>query len=65
MLQKYLPLRHEPATEAISTGGRYLFREYEDAIKYRDFLETKVFPVNTLPSGSVRSSSTPSSSLGP
>jgi hypothetical protein len=44
MRHKYLPLRHDPATGAISTGGRYLFRSYDDAIKYRDFLETKVFP---------------------
>jgi hypothetical protein len=42
MRHKYLPLRHDPATGAISTGGRYLFRRYEDAIKYRDFLEAKV-----------------------
>jgi hypothetical protein len=44
MRHKYLPLRHDPATGAISSGGRYLFRAYEDATKYRDFLETKVFP---------------------
>jgi hypothetical protein len=44
MRHKYLPLRHDPATGAISTGGRYLFRGYEDATKYRDFLESKVFP---------------------
>jgi hypothetical protein len=44
MRHKYLPLRHDPATGAISTGGRYLFRSYEDATKYRDFLEAKVFP---------------------
>jgi hypothetical protein len=44
MRHKYLPLRHDPATGAISSGGRYLFREYEDATKYRDFLEAKVFP---------------------
>jgi len=43
MRHKYLPLRHDPATGAISTGGRYLFRGYEDATKYRDFLEAKVF----------------------
>jgi hypothetical protein len=34
MRHKYLPLRHDPATGAI----------YEDATKYRDFLEAKVFP---------------------
>ena len=44
MRHKYLPLRHDPATGAISTGGRYLFRSYGDATKYRDFLEAKVFP---------------------
>jgi hypothetical protein len=44
MRHKYLPLRHDPATGAISTGGRYLFRGYEDATRYRDFLEAKVFP---------------------
>jgi len=44
MRHKYLPLRHDPATGAISTGGRYLFRAYEDATKYRDFLEAKVLP---------------------
>jgi hypothetical protein len=44
MRHKYLPLRHDPATGAISTGGRYLFRSYEDATNYRDFLEAKVFP---------------------
>ena len=44
MRHKYLPLRHDPATGAISSGGRYLFRGYEDATKFRDFLETKVFP---------------------
>jgi hypothetical protein len=44
MRHKYLPLRHDPATGAISTGGRYLFCAYEDATKYRDFLEAKVFP---------------------
>ena len=44
MRHKYLPLRHDPATGAISTGGRYLFRGYEDATKYRDFLEAKVIP---------------------
>ena len=43
MRHKHLPLRHDPATGAISTGGRYLFRRYEDATKYRDFLEAKVF----------------------
>jgi hypothetical protein len=44
MRHKYLPLRYDPATEAISSGGRYLFRGYEDAARYRDFLEAKVFP---------------------
>jgi hypothetical protein len=44
MRHKYLPLRHDPATGAISSGGRYLFRGYEDATKYRDYLEAKVFP---------------------
>jgi hypothetical protein len=44
MRHKYLPLRHDPATGALSSGGRYLFRRYEDATRYRDFLETKVFP---------------------
>jgi hypothetical protein len=44
MRHKYLPLRHDPATGAISSGGRYLFRSYDDATKYRDFLEAKVFP---------------------
>lgn len=44
MRHKYLPLRHDPATGALSSGGRYLFRRYEDAIRYRDFLEAKVFP---------------------
>jgi hypothetical protein len=44
MRHKYLPLHHDPATGAISTGGRYLFRGYEDATKFRDFLEAKVFP---------------------
>ena len=39
MRHKYLPLRHDPATGAISSGGRYLFRGYEDATKYRHFLE--------------------------
>ena len=43
MRHKYLPLRHDPATGAISSGGRYLFRGYEDATKFRDFLEAKVF----------------------
>ena len=37
MRHKYLPLHHEPATGAISSGGRYLFRGYEDATNYRDF----------------------------
>ena len=64
MRHKYLPLRHDPATGAISTGDRYLFCSYEDATKYRDFLEAKVFPGDRQPSGSVRSSSTPSGSLG-
>src|SRR5262245_15498899 len=41
MRHKYLPLRHDPATGAISS---YPFRHYEDATKYRDFLEAKVFP---------------------
>jgi hypothetical protein len=41
---KYVPLRHDPATGAISTGGRYLFHFYEEATKFRDFLEAKVFP---------------------
>jgi hypothetical protein len=44
MRHKYLPLRHDPATGDISSGGHYLFRGYEDATKYRDFLEAKVFP---------------------
>jgi hypothetical protein len=44
MRHKYLPLHHDPATGAISSGGRYLFRGYEDAVKFRDFLEAKVFP---------------------
>ena len=44
MRHKYMPLRHNPATGALSSGGRYLFRRYEDAIEYRDFLEAKVFP---------------------
>ena len=44
MRHKYLPLRHDPATGALSTGGRYLFRSYEDATKYRDFLEAKILP---------------------
>jgi hypothetical protein len=44
MRHKYLPLRHDPATGAISTGGRYLFHLYEEASTYRDFLEAKVFP---------------------
>jgi hypothetical protein len=44
MRHKYLPLRHDPATGAISSGGCYLFRGYEDATKFRDFLEAKVFP---------------------
>ena len=43
MRHKYLPLRHDPATGALSSGGSYLFRRYEDAVKYRDFLEAKVF----------------------
>ena len=49
MRHKYLPLRHDPATGAISSGGRYLFRGYEDATKYRDFLEAKVFPSEQTP----------------
>jgi len=44
MRHKYLPLRHDPATGAISSGGRYLFRGYEDATKYRDFLEEPRLP---------------------
>lgn len=44
MRHKYLPLWHDPATGAISAGGRYLFRTYEDATTFRDFLEAKVFP---------------------
>jgi hypothetical protein len=36
MRNKYLPLSHDPATGAISTGGRYLFRGFEDATKYRE-----------------------------
>jgi hypothetical protein len=44
MRHKYLPLRYDPATGAITSGGRYLFRSYDDATKYRDFLEAKVFP---------------------
>jgi hypothetical protein len=44
MRHKYLPLRHDPATGALSTGGRYLFRSYQDAVHYRNFLEDKVFP---------------------
>src|SRR5262249_58466903 len=64
MRHKYLPLRHDPATGAISSGGRYLFRGYDDATKFRDLIETKVFPVNRQPSGSVRSSQTRSGSPG-
>src|SRR5215472_4350928 len=44
MRHKYLPLRHDPATGTISSGGHYLFRNYDDATKFRDFLEEKVFP---------------------
>jgi hypothetical protein len=44
MRHKYLPLWHDPATGAISAGGRYLFRTYEEATAFRDFLEAKVFP---------------------
>jgi hypothetical protein len=44
MRHKYVPLRHDPATGAITSGGRYLFRSYDDATKYRDFLEAKIFP---------------------
>jgi hypothetical protein len=44
MRHKYLPLRHDPATGAISSGGHYLFRGYEDATKFSDFLAAKVFP---------------------
>jgi hypothetical protein len=44
MRHKYLPLHHDPATGTISSGGRYLFRGYEDATKYRDFLGAKIFP---------------------
>jgi hypothetical protein len=43
MRHKYLPLRHDPATGAISSGGRYLFRSYDDATRFRDFLEAKTF----------------------
>ena len=64
MRDKYLPLHHDPATGAISSGGRYLFRGYDDATKFRDLIETKVFPVNRQPSGSVRSSQTRSGSPG-
>jgi hypothetical protein len=44
MRHKYLPLRHDPATGAISGGGRYLFRTYQEAVNFRDFLEAKIFP---------------------
>src|SRR5262245_14506929 len=64
MRHKYLPLRHDPATGAISTGGRYLFRGYEDATSTATFLRRRFSPVNKQLSGSVRSSSTPSDSLG-
>jgi hypothetical protein len=44
MRHKYLPLSHDPATGDLSTGGRYLFRSYEDATKFHDWLEAKVLP---------------------
>lgn len=44
MRHQYLPLHHDPATGARSSGGSYLFRRYEDATQYRDFLEAKVLP---------------------
>src|SRR5262249_31182216 len=44
MRHKYLPLRHDPATAALSSRARYLFRHYEDATKYRDSLAATVFP---------------------
>ncbi|WP_027583989.1 hypothetical protein [Bradyrhizobium sp. Ai1a-2] len=44
MRHKYVPLRHDPVTGAISSGGRYLFRGYEDAIRFRDYLDGLTFP---------------------
>jgi hypothetical protein len=61
MRHKYLPLRHDPATGAISSGGRYLFRARPSTAT---FLRRRSSPVNRQPSGSVRSSSTPSGSPG-
>ena len=65
MRHKYLPLRHDPATGAISSGGRYLFRA---AMRTRPstatFLRRRSSPVNRQPSGSVRSSQTRSGSPG-
>jgi hypothetical protein len=44
MMRKYLPLRHDPATGAITAGGRYLFETYEQATAFRDQLEKLVVP---------------------
>lgn len=44
MLRKYLPLRFDPATGAISAGGRYLFDTYGHATAFRDQLEELVVP---------------------
>ena len=63
MRHKYLPLRHDPATGALSSGGRYLFRSYEDASS-ATFLKRRSSRVNRQRSGSDRSSSTPFGSLG-
>jgi hypothetical protein len=40
MRHKYLPMRYDPADGALAAGGRYLFHGYEDACRFRDFLET-------------------------
>ncbi len=40
MRHKYLPMRHDPADGALAAGGRYLFKTYEDACGFRDFLES-------------------------
>jgi hypothetical protein len=42
MRHKYLPLRYNPATGSLQTGGRYLFETYEHAKLYHHYTETFV-----------------------
>jgi hypothetical protein len=44
MRHKYLPMLYDPATGCVAGGGRYLFRTYENAVAFRDFLESCTMP---------------------